>query len=67
MSKEINAIFDTGAFRKIVMGVAAKTMKECGYSKSRKAEFFYECMTAMDSCTAEEFEQAYDDYFRELY
>ena len=65
--KEINALFDTGVFRKIVMGVATKTLKECGFSKARQAEFLYECMTAMDNYTAEEFENAYDDYLREMY
>lgn len=62
MSREINAIFDTGSFNRIVMGVVTVAMKECGYNVHRKAELLYECQQAMDNMTAEEFEEAYHEY-----
>lgn len=62
MSKEINAIFDTGSFKRIVMGAVTVSLRNCGYSSARKAEVLYECQEALDSLTAEEFEQAYHDY-----
>lgn len=62
MSQEINAIFDTGYFKKIVMGAVTVTMRNCGFSSFSKASALYECMNVLESHTAEEFEKAYQDY-----
>ena len=48
MGKDINAIFDTGGFNRIVMGVVTVAMREC--------------QEALDNLSAEEFEQAYHEY-----
>ena len=62
MSKEINAIFDTGCFKRIVMGAVTVSLRNCGYSSARKAEVLYEGQEALDNLSAEEFEEAYHDY-----
>lgn len=62
MGKDINAIFDTGSFNRIVMGVVTVALQNCGYNKHRKAELLFECQEALDNLSAEEFEQAYHEY-----
>ena len=62
MSKDINAIFDTKAFSRIVMGVVTVAGRNCGFNKHRMAELLFECQEAMDHISAAEFEDAYHEY-----
>ncbi|WP_075720626.1 MULTISPECIES: hypothetical protein [Lachnospiraceae] len=62
MGKDINAIFDTGSFNRIVMGVVTVALRESGCGVHKKAEVLYECQQALDNMTAAEFEEAYHEY-----
>ena len=62
MSQEINAIFDLGYFKKIVMGAVTVSLRECGYNKHQKAEVLYECKEVLDKYSAEKLLKPYQVY-----
>jgi len=62
MGKDINAIFDTKAFSRIVMGVVTVAGRNCDLNKHIMAELLFECQEAMDNISAEEFIEAYHEY-----
>lgn len=66
MSKEINAIFDTGSFNRIIMGVVTVALKESGCGVHKTAEVLYECQQALDTMKAAEFEEAYHQYIMSM-
>lgn len=65
-NKDVNAIFDVGCFKTIVMGSMVASMERAGIRKSKMVDVMYHAMEVLDEMKAEELEKIYSDYLKTL-
>lgn len=61
-NKDVNAIFDVGCFKDIVMGAMVASMERAGLRKTHKIDVMYHACDVLDELKAEELEKIYHDY-----
>lgn len=61
-NKDINAIFDVGCFKNIVMGAMVASMERAGLRKTHKIDVLYHACEVLDEMKAKELEKLYSDY-----
>jgi len=60
--KNVQAIFDVGCFKDIVLGAMVASMERAGLRKTHKIDVLYHACEVLDEMKAEELENMYHDY-----